>query len=83
MTLYQLAQALAFLLGSLLGAAVLELVGVGRLGYMAIFLASSLMRFVTPLHAGIPRTQRLAASPPGTRLPVCRDRPTTGRHPDR
>jgi MFS family permease len=47
MTLYQLAQALAFLLGSLLGAAVLELVGVGRLGYMAIFLASSLMRFVT------------------------------------
>ena len=47
MTLYQLAQALAFLLGSLLGASVLELIGVGMLGYAALFTASALMRVVT------------------------------------
>jgi hypothetical protein len=36
-----------FLIGSLIGAAILELFGVGPTGYIALFVISSLMRFVT------------------------------------
>ncbi|MCH2144191.1 MAG: MFS transporter [Phycisphaerales bacterium] len=46
LTIYQLAQASAFLLGSLLGGAVLELVGVDRTGYIVLFVASGGMRFL-------------------------------------
>ena len=47
MTIYQLAQAIVMVGGSLLGAALLEGVGVDRTGYLALFLATSLMRFVS------------------------------------
>ena len=46
MTVYQLGQAIMMVGGSLLGAALLEGVGVDRAGYLALFIASSLMRFV-------------------------------------
>lgn len=47
MTVYQLAQAIVMVGGSLLGAALLEGVGVNRTGYLALFIATSLMRFVS------------------------------------
>ena len=47
MTIYQLAQAIVIVGGSLLGAALLEGVGVDRTGYLALFIASTLMRFVS------------------------------------
>lgn len=46
MTVYQLAQAIIMVGGSLLGASLLEWIGVDRTGYLALFIASSLMRFV-------------------------------------
>lgn len=47
LTLYQLAQAAAVTIGSLLGGALLETVGVGPAGYAAIFIAGSSMRIMT------------------------------------
>ncbi len=47
MTIYQLAQASALLLGSLLGAEVLEVVGLDRGGYIVLFIGSGLMRFLS------------------------------------
>ncbi|MBB49097.1 MAG: hypothetical protein CMJ33_11280 [Phycisphaerae bacterium] len=47
LTVYQFVRAAAFLIGSLIGAAILELFGVGPTGYIALFVISSLMRFVT------------------------------------
>jgi MFS family permease len=47
LTIYQLAQASAFLLGSLFGALVLEVIGVDRTGYAVLFIASGGMRFMT------------------------------------
>ena len=46
MTIYQLGQAIVMVCGSLLGAALLKGVGVGPAGYVALFLATSCMRFV-------------------------------------
>ena len=46
MTIYQLALAVVMVGGSLLGAGILELVGVSLTGYLVIFLCSSMMRFV-------------------------------------
>ena len=47
MTIYQLAQASAFLLGSLLGAEVLELFGIDRTGYVVLFVASGVLRLLS------------------------------------
>jgi MFS family permease len=47
MTIYQFAQASALLLGSLLGAEVLESLGVDRSGYIVLFIASGVMRFLS------------------------------------
>jgi MFS family permease len=47
LTVYQFVRAAAFLVGSLIGAAILELFGVGPTGYIALFVISSLMRFIT------------------------------------
>jgi MFS family permease len=47
MTMYQLVLAIMMVGGSLLGAGLLEGVGVNRTGYLALFIATSLMRFVS------------------------------------
>ncbi|MEC9233943.1 MAG: hypothetical protein VX403_08550, partial [Planctomycetota bacterium] len=47
LTVYQFARSAAFLVGSFLGALVLEGFGVGQTGYVALFVLSSLMRGMT------------------------------------
>jgi MFS family permease len=47
MTLYQLALAVMIVLGSLLGAGILEGIGVNRTGYLAVFILSSVLRLLS------------------------------------
>ncbi|MAJ46674.1 MAG: hypothetical protein CBC35_05100, partial [Planctomycetes bacterium TMED75] len=47
LTVYQFARSSAFLVGSFLGAMILEGFGVGSTGYLALFVISSLMRAMT------------------------------------
>ena len=47
LTVYQFARSSAFLVGSFLGALILEGFGVGPTGYVALFIISSLMRVMT------------------------------------
>ena len=71
LTLYNVANSVALATGSLIGAALLQCVGISVAGYLTVFVASTLLRLSTMfLLRRIPKTTVLSAAVPVRPLSV-------------